>query len=285
MANILQDRPFSTMTIQEYHAALACKIQGVWNLHNVTLERGINLDFFTMLSSISSILGTKAQANYVAANSFLDAFAAYRHRLGLPACTVNLGIVEHIGYMAEQDGLLQRHVNKVTTFINEALLSNIFQFSILQQGREPINPQSRTQMVTGLVVPQPDDSGLRNDARFDALFFKNGAVAEDSQASSKTNTQEVKELNLLLRSKTDSRVVLDATVTVVSNYLSKMLRLSEALEPERPLSTYGIDSLSAVEFRNWLRAELGAVLSMVDMTTAPSLIALCQAVISKVNLA
>lgn len=274
------------MTVNEYHAALTCKIQGTWNLHNAALELGLKLDFFTMLSSISSVLGAKAQANYVAANSFLDAFAAYRQRLGLPACTINLGIVESVGYMTTHKELFKRNENDFLVHLNNQLLENITKLSILQQGKEPINPESISQMVTGFAVPQPAASPLVNDARFDALFVKRNTendVRGPNSSSSKDSSQEVKELNQLLRAKKESSVVLDATVTVVGNYLSRILRLTESPEPERPLSTYGIDSLAMVEFRNWIRAELGAGLAMLDMTSAPSLIALCQVILSKVT--
>ena len=96
------------MTIDDYHAALRCKINGTWNLHKVALEQSLNLDFFTMLSSISSVLGSKAQANYAAGNAFLDAFSSYRLGLGLPANTINLGVIQDIGYIARNDDLLTR---------------------------------------------------------------------------------------------------------------------------------------------------------------------------------
>ena len=61
------------------------------------------------------------------------------------------------------------------------------------------------------------------------------------------------------------------------------MRLSEAIEPERALAAYGIDSLAAVEFRNWLRLELGAAMSVIDITTAPSLVFLSEKIIAKVD--
>lgn len=77
--------------------------------------------------------------------------------------------------------------------------------------------------------------------------------------------------------------VVDATVSVVSSYLTRAMRLSEAIEPERFLSAYGIDSLAAVEFRNWLRLELGAAISVIEITTAPSLVFLSEKIIAKVD--
>ncbi|RYP50633.1 hypothetical protein DL768_003915 [Monosporascus sp. mg162] len=288
------DRPFAKMTVEEYQEATTCKIQGTWNLHNVALENKLQLDFFTLLSSISSVLGNPAQGNYASGCSFQDAFASYRHALGLPACAVNLGIIHQIGYMARHEDLLQKNVSSdVAKGISEKLLCRIIAYSILQQSGNPVSrdPQGCTRMVTGLTMPQPPGSMLRLDARFAHLFVRNGA---DWQAGINSNTaastdrsQEIKDLNLLLRSKTARSAglpqLVNTTVSVIGNYLSRAMRLSETIEPERPLSAYGIDSLAAVEFRNWVRLELGAALSVLDITTAPSLILLSERIISKVD--
>ena len=150
-------------------------------------------------------------------------------------------------------------------------------------------------MITGLAYPQPTDSSLRDDARFSHLFFSASADTEQtgpyaadgsntSGAGSQGLQQEIRELKLLFRSSngaTDA-VVMNKTVAVVSAFLAKMLRLrDEALEPERPLSAYGMDSLAAVEFRNWVRRELGAVLSMMDVSMSGSLLALCKKIVVK----
>ncbi|KAK6851041.1 polyketide synthase PKS10 [Apiospora arundinis] len=53
--------------------------------------------------------------------------------------------------------------------------------------------------------------------------------------------------------------------------------------PERSLSAYGIDSLAAVEVRDWLRLGLGAAMSVMNITTALSLIFLSEKAITKVD--
>ncbi|KAG4435907.1 hypothetical protein IFR05_008601 [Cadophora sp. M221] len=62
----------------------------------------------------------------------------------------------------------------------------------------------------------------------------------------------------------------------------KTLRLDTPMEPAKALSTYGLDSLSAAEFRNWVRQELTAELTLLDVTNAPSLYALCEKIIVKI---
>lgn len=100
----MQDKPFEMMTLNDYHIAINAKVQETWNLHRASQEfQKQSLDFFIMLSSISGVVGNKGQANYAAVNTFLDAFASYRKTLGLRANIVDLGLIEDVDYVAEQD--------------------------------------------------------------------------------------------------------------------------------------------------------------------------------------
>ena len=73
------------------------------NLHLQT--RDLPLDCFTMFSSISSLVGTPGQANYAAANAFLDALAHHRHAEGLPALSINWGRIADVGVAAENPAI------------------------------------------------------------------------------------------------------------------------------------------------------------------------------------
>src|SRR4051794_23502094 len=96
------------MAIDDFHTVLQSKVQGTWNLHNITLERNIKLEFFTLLSSICGVAGARGQSNYSAANAFLDSFASYRLSLGLHANSVNLGVIEDVGYVNEHSEIQRR---------------------------------------------------------------------------------------------------------------------------------------------------------------------------------
>ncbi|KAF4769894.1 hypothetical protein HAV15_011851 [Penicillium sp. str.  len=283
-AMVLRDRTFSSMSVDEYHGALACKVQGTWNLHNAAENLGLELDFFTMLSSISGVVGQKGQANYAAGNAFLDSFAIYRRRLGRPACAVDLGVIEDVGYIHERDGMQQKLDTSIWVGINEGLLRRILYFSILQQRDDAPSILSATQIITGIPVPQPENSQLLQDARFAGLFTTTGRTATGGgEGNSSAGSKEIQALLLLLRSKSpDHAAQLAATVEVVNKCFVRVLRLSEPIDTGRPLSVYGIDSLAAVEVRNWLRVELGALVTTLDILNASSLVALCEKIVAKV---
>ena len=270
------------MTAQDYHQAIESKVQGTWNLHNVAFEQDVPLDFFTMLSSISGVVGQKGQANYAAANVFLDNFSAYRHRLGLPACSVDLGAIEDVGYLSEHSDLAVAWDTAAWTPINEGLFHKIMRFSLLQQ-MAPINKASASQLVTSLAVPQKETSFLLADARFGPLFFKD---ASDTRAAdgNKDGSKEIRAFSMMLRSgQADKAVLLTSAVDIINKQFTASLRLSEPMEPAKSLASYGMDSLAAVEFRNWVRMEMGAELTTLEITNATSLFALGEKIIAKIG--
>lgn len=267
------------MTIEDYHTTVSSKVQGTWNLHNVALEQETPLDFFTMLSSISGVIGQKGQANYSAGNVFMDAFATYRQSLNLPANAVDLGVIQDVGYVAEQGGMTSHFDDRQWTGINEQVLRKILSYSVFQQV-SPVNKASSAQLITGIAAPLPDDSPLIRDARFGHLF-----ASTDSNGSGKgsadDSSKELQVFLLLYRSGAEAAPMVAAAIEVVNMQFTKMLRLDQPMEVGKPLSVYGLDSLSAVEFRNWVRMELGAELTTLDITNASSLTSLCEKIVVK----
>ncbi|KAK3307388.1 uncharacterized protein B0T15DRAFT_484525 [Chaetomium strumarium] len=301
-AMVLRDRPLETMTLDDYRTAIHAKVQGTWNLHVASQEAGPRhaLDFFTMLSSTSGIIGNKGQANYAAANTFLDAFASYRRALGLRAHTVDLGVIEDVGYVAEQDdGLEVRFDKRQWTPIGETMLRRILTHSVLQQSPDhgPISPPSAAQMITGVAVPlrvagDAASADLAREPRFAYLFASHGhgGSSEDeaaldggsnSNSSNDAADQAVRALKAMHKSGAEGPALARACVDALAAQFVKILRLESEVEPGRPLMAYGLDSLSAVELRNWIRTKLGVELTTLDITNASSLIALADKVVGK----
>ena len=267
------------MRVEDFRETVRPKFQGTWNIHTVVTERKLSLDFFTMLSSASGVIGQKGQANYAAANVFLDSFAAYRHRLGLAACSVDLRVIEHVGYISERQELAGRLEKKSWGGINERLLHTILKYSIFQQ-TAAINPNSATQMITGIPVPQHEDSELLLDARFGGLCFgkPRATVAADDD-----NSQAIQAFATMIKAKADHSHLLAGGIELLNRHFTKSLGLSEPMEPAKPLSVYGLDSLSAVELRNWVRLNLHSEISTLDILNATSLVTLCERVLAKIS--
>ncbi|OTB08290.1 hypothetical protein M426DRAFT_52354 [Hypoxylon sp. CI-4A] len=283
-AMVLRDKPFEMMTYDEYQTAIISKVAGTWNLHNISSELGLTIDFFTMLSSISGLIGQPAQANYAAANVFLDNFAYYRRGLGLKANSIDLGAIDDVGYMAEHSELIAALDTSAWTPINEALFQQIVQYSVMQQEDSPINTSSYSQLITSIAVPQAPSSRLLSDARFSSLLFGATADAGGGSDGSSAN-KEIQALLLTIKGGAELQAALPAAVEVANRQFMTTLRLEEPLEPGKPLSSYGLDSLAAVEFRNWSRAQLGAELTTLEVTSAPSLLSLAEKIVLKIQAA
>ncbi|KAF1730562.1 Asperfuranone polyketide synthase afoG [Beauveria bassiana] len=180
-----------------------------------------------------------------------------------------------------QGAMLLRHFDTgLWTGINEKTLHRILQYSIWQQSAQPIDKSTSEQLITGIAVPLPEDADIGRDARFSGLF-----ITSDSNKESSGNEadKDLQAFFLLLKSGADAATLLAPCVALVNTRFTKMLRLSEPIEPAKSLSVYGLDSLSAVEFRNWFRSELGAEVSTLEITSANSLFSLCEKVITKIS--
>lgn len=285
------------MTAREYHQAIEAKVQGTWNLHRASQEVEVqkeSLDFFTMLSSVSGVIGNKGQANYAAGNTFLDAFASYRQSLGLAANTVDLGAIQDVGYVAEVGSSLEsRFDTRQWTPINEAVLRRILTYSILQQDRRrPISAASSAQLITGIAYPlQASSSDMADEPRFGYLFGGGSGGGEDGGGAAAEDGGEdeasraARGFRMMVQHTTagaDTSQLVKAAVDLISAQVTKVLRLETEVEPGKPLIAYGLDSLSAVEIRGWARTKLGAELSTLDITNTGSIFALGEKMVAKV---
>jgi acyl transferase domain-containing protein/NAD(P)-dependent dehydrogenase (short-subunit alcohol dehydrogenase family)/acyl carrier protein len=98
-AGVLVDKPAFELTADDMATVMRPKAGGAWALHMATKDRP--LDHFVLFSSIAATVGNSGQANYCAANGFLDGLAHLRVSLGLPGTSINFGAIAGVGMTAD----------------------------------------------------------------------------------------------------------------------------------------------------------------------------------------
>jgi len=251
---------FPNMSLSQFNAAIHPKVQGSINLVDALPQKP---DFFIMLSSSASIIGNRGQANYVAGNAFLDAFAAHLVSRGFPATSINLGSVLNVGWVAENQEKLPIALSYGS--ISEPELLSILEYHMDPQ-RTRQGSQTSSQTVAG--IRSSSDfarAGFPQPAYMDyPLFTQLCASANTSTTESETKVElPIKEL---LSSTTSLEIATNLVTKAIILKLAGIMSLkSDEIDSSRSLTFYGVDSLVVVDFRTWMKKELEADIAISDM--------------------
>ncbi|KAL8928323.1 MAG: hypothetical protein Q9172_001007 [Xanthocarpia lactea] len=262
-AMVLHDKLFEQTNAQEYNAIMAPKVRGAWNLHNALAKN--DLDFFILLSSAAGILGTRGQTVYAGTSTFLGAFARWRQAQNLPANTLYLGAVAEVGYVAER---VERQKAIVSTYGDKGLTEREF----LAFLRAALDNQHTTPEIYTSLAFNETSTGLywASDAKFRHL--RRAAVISQSTASESADEQASRSLAQLLAGIDSLEAAQETVAGKVKTKISSLLMLPEEdIDAKKPVVSYGLDSLVAVELRNWIAKEAGAGIQLMDLMTSRSL--------------
>lgn len=256
-AMVIQDSLFASITHSEWTTALAPKINGSWNLHSVL---PFSLDFFIMLSSTSKIIGSGGQSNYSAGNTYQDALAAYRVAQGEKSVSLDLSVMADAGYFIDHKDALDQYlsIKKLTPMRQKQL------FTVLERFCDPELKidDMKSQVVMGLSLPADVKSRGKEGASwmeeplFRHLHQIESANAAITSANSSSSTPAQADLSSLATAKTHAEA--SSIIThAVSDKLARVLSCAPAdIDTSKPMHAHGVDSLVAVEPRNWFLKSL-----------------------------
>jgi NADPH:quinone reductase-like Zn-dependent oxidoreductase/thioesterase domain-containing protein/acyl carrier protein len=260
-AGVLADGIITEMTLDQLDRAMAPKVQGAWNLHEAT--RNAPLDFFVLFSSVASVLGSPGQANYAAGNSYLDALAHARRAQGLPAIAINWGPWAGSGMAtaAGRDtnvkskgmGLIEPEVG--LELLGRLMKSDAAQVTVMDAAWSDMLRMlgsRRPALLNAIAEEVKDSGGETSTGRVDHAFRQQLLDADD--ATRKTLVQEY-----------------------IRQELARIIGVDPSgLETDQPLSTFGLDSLLALELKNNLEGRLDFTLPMAKLMEGPSIASLAE---------
>ncbi|MCC3768755.1 SDR family NAD(P)-dependent oxidoreductase, partial [Streptomyces sp. UNOC14_S4] len=246
-AGVLDDGILGSLTPERLAKVLRPKVDAAWNLHELT--RDLDLSSFVLFSSAAGVFGGAGQANYAAANAFLDALAQHRKAAGLPASSLAWGLWAASGGMAGE--------------LDEAETERLRRGGVVaitaERGLELFDAAARTDEA--LLVPMPLDlAALRAQASAGMLppLFRGLVRVPPRRAAQAAAAAQSGALGKQLAGVSEAeadRIVLDLVRTHVAAVLGYTGR--EAVDPQRAFSEVGFDSLTAVELRNRLGSATG----------------------------
>ncbi|MFD4509259.1 SDR family NAD(P)-dependent oxidoreductase [Streptomyces sp. NPDC058457] len=238
-AGLLADATVTAMTPENLDAVLAPKADGAWYLHELT--RDLPLSAFVMFSSLAATLGGPGQANYAAANAFLDALAEHRHRLGLPAHSLTWGpwettdgMTAHLGRTDElrlrRSGFLPLPADDALSLLDDALSLDHPVLAPVHLNRATPRADSVPHLLRDVLPSGPPSAAEPGGA----------ARAEGFAALPEAERE---------------RALLDLVRSEAARVLGH--RAGTRIDAHQSFTDAGLDSLAAVELRNALAAAIG----------------------------
>lgn len=278
----LNDTWFNDMTHYQWEETIRSKVQSSWNLHNLLPQQG--LDFFVLLSSLAGIYGSIGQSNYAGGCAYKDALARYRVAHGQKAISFDLGWMRNIGIIAET--VEYRHNRQIANdmmpiddtelmallelycdpdcsleaedYQSQLLVGAATPAECLARGSEP-PALARRPMFAGFSTVMREGrqhvDGIDGSGIDFAALFRNAETFEDRAG---------------------------VVVLGLSTKLARAMSITaDDVQPSKQLSDYGVDSLMAVELRNWILKEFRANVAVFEIMGSSTLTAIGALVVEK----
>lgn len=273
-AMVLDDTLIENLDAERVSKVLRPKVEAASNLDRLT--RGAELDYFILFSSATTVVGNPGQANYVAANAYLESLARRRRSAGLPALAVAWGALEDVGFLARE------------AEVREKLARKLGQAGIT--AREGLEALARilaegdgSRRATAMLAVSPIDWG---SARRELRLLGSPVYAQivaNTTAGGGAETGERVDLAAVVKGR-DARQAREAVADILVGEVARILKLpSKEIGSQRPLAELGMDSLMGLELRMSVERRFGIELPLVAIGDTTTLTTIATAIVSRVQ--
>jgi myxalamid-type polyketide synthase MxaB len=250
-AGVLDDGVMAKQHWSRFETVFGPKVAGGWNLAQQC--RTLDLDFLVMFSSMASIVGSPGQANYAAANAYLDALALKRRAEGLTATSINWGPWADSGMAATRSEADQRRwaAQGITPIDADR------GFKLLEMLLEQLPAQAA-------VLPVDWRQWTKTYPKLAALPLYEDLVEASAEGQARPDREAILSVPPQQR---QSRLE-----DYLRAQISKVLQLpAEQFDVHEPLKALGLDSLMAIELKNLVETNLGVDIPAVKLLEGPSI--------------
>ncbi|NEO38510.1 MAG: type I polyketide synthase [Moorea sp. SIOASIH] len=272
-AGVLDDATLQQMSWEHFTKVMAPKVRGTWHLHQFTQD--LPLDFFVCFSSMASLIGSPGQGNYAAANAFMDALAHYRRGRGLSGLSINWSAWSYGGMAAS---LAVEHQNR----IHNLGISTIAP----EQGMYALEEMLRNQALTGQVgVISVQWSLLTQQwSNLNKSSLLRQLLQQEQSQQPDTHEQQLNREILEKLEKASPGERQEILRKHIRGQVAKVLGFNSSQLPEVNLGfmEMGMDSLTTVELKNRLQAQLGIALPGTVAMEYPTIETLSQYILKEV---
>ncbi|MFF6783043.1 SDR family NAD(P)-dependent oxidoreductase [Streptomyces sp. NPDC012510] len=270
-AGTTDDGALGSLTADRLTPVLRPKTHGAWNLHRLT-ELHPEIRQFVLFSSAAATVGSPGQANYAAANAFLDALAHHRRARGLPALSIGWGLWE-------RGSALTAHLDATD---HRRLRSGGFRALPTEEALALFDETLSGRTPDPAVVAAPvDGAALRARHAREPLpaLFQPLLGPSATRTRRRTAAQETHEPGAVLRRRLAAMPEERRTSTLLAMVRGEVAAVlghagAGLVDTDRSFREMGFDSLTAVELRNRLNAATGLRLPATLVFDHPRLDAL-----------
>lgn len=272
---LFQDHPFEIMSHDDYITSIKPKVQGTQNLDNA-FGASDSLDFFIMLSSITAILGKSGQSNYAVGNAYQDAFAQSKKGSSCRYIALNLGAVDGSLAITSLPPAQQDAMRRGSVLMS---FDEVFAVLTYAMGAQA-NEDDLHQLILGFdrksMEAVHDEMALANP-----IFSQIPYLEKEGEPTKEAAT----DVGKLLQQASSPEEVKSIVVNGICQRFAMFTAVPvEEISPDVSMESFGLDSLVAIELKNFLSRTFQATLQTSEVLDAVNILSLAKVIILRSKL-